>query len=316
MTHEASLGARAARFFFMHLSGLATVIIYFTIYGSSGFSANGLLAALFGTLGVQSAYVALAWSNSELKQFDVGLWLMFALGTLAALIHLQPVVALFRQYSPAILFVTLGLTAVLPRLLGYEPFTAYFTRRTLPRWQLKLPLTARIGDLMASFWTLLFFIAAGLCAYAPLDWRFTGLYPNLLVFGVGMSANKWLPGLYLKLFPPGLPPSVEAVIMSMPFVFDRRAAGAARATIQFQVSGAECGKYWLRVADGHCESFEGEAAAPDLTVYTPDSVWMRIIRGELDGAQALATGLFHTEGDATILARLSEWFPAPGPAPG
>jgi SCP-2 sterol transfer family len=310
MTDKASLGARTARFFFMHVSGLVTIIVYFVIYGSSGYSVSGLRAALFIALALQSAYIALAWWNAELKQFDLGLWCMFAVGALAVLIDLQPVVGLFRVYSPAILFVTLGLTAALPRLLGYEPFTAYFMRRTLPRWQRKLALTAQIGGLMASFWTLLFFIAAGLCAYAPLDWRFTALYPNLLIFGVGMSANTWLPALYLKLFPPGLPPSAEAVIMGMPFAFDRRAARSARATIQFQVSGAEPGAYWLRIADGRCESFEGEAPAPDLTVYTPDTVWMRIIRGELAGPQALGDGLFRTKGDATILASLSAWFPA------
>ncbi len=47
--------------------------------------------------------------------------------------------------------------------------------------------------------------AAGLCAYATADPRFTTLYPNLLVVSVGMTAG----------------------IMGMPLAFNRRAAGAA-----------------------------------------------------------------------------------------
>ena len=72
--------------------------------------------------------------------------------------------------------------------------------------------------------------------------------------------------------------------MGMPMAFNARSARDARATIQFCVSGAEPGDYWLRIADGKCESFEGVADRPDLTVHTPDTVWLQIAHGKLDGA--------------------------------
>ena len=125
-----------------------------------------------------------------------------------------------------------------------------------------------------------------------------------------MTANKWLPAVYLKAFPPELPTLAEAAIMSMPFVFDQSTAGGVRADIQFRVRGAEPGSYWLRIADDRCTSFEGKASAPQVIIHSPDTVWMRIVRGEIDGAQALASGLFRIEGDATVLASLSTWFPA------
>lgn len=310
MTAPAGIGARAARFFFMQLGGLLIVIGYFTLFRASGFSVSGLRLALLVALAAQSGYAALAWSQGELKQFDVGLWLMFAVGALGVVGGVAPLVGLYRLYSPAIVFVTLGLTAALPPLLGYESFTAYFTRRTVPRWQQKLRITADVGSVIATFWIVLFFAAAALCAYAPLDWRFTTLYPNLLVFVVGMTANRVLPAAYLKVFPPGQPTTAEAAIMGMPFAFDKSAAGSARAEIQFRVGGTEPGDYWLRIRDGRCESFEGDAPTPSITVYTPDTVWLRMVRGELDGAQALAEGLFRADGDATLLASLSRWFPA------
>ena len=42
---------------------------------------------------------------------------------------------------------------------------------------------------------------------------------------------------------------VEPLLMGMPLVFDRKAAGEARATIQFRVSGAEAGDYHVRIGE-------------------------------------------------------------------
>jgi hypothetical protein len=285
-----SFSARVLRFFFMYLGPLVTIVVYFAVFGAAGDSMSGVRTALFVALGMQSAYIAAAWLLGEHKQFDFGIWLMFAIGTFAASISFTPLLALYQAYSPALVFVTLGLTAGIPPLCGFEPSTAHFMRRQLPRWQLKLPISMRIGTVIGYFWAALFLVAAGLCAYAPRDPRFTTLYPNLLVVVVGMTAGRWLPPLYLKLFPLALPTSVEPMIMGMPLAFDRRAAGTARASVQFCVSGAEPGNYRVRVGDGRCESFEGIAPAPDLVVHTPDTVWMRIVRGELDGARALAAG--------------------------
>jgi len=245
----------------------------------------------------------------EHKQFDFGIWLLFAVGAFAAVFDFTPLLNLYLVYSPVLVFVALGLNACLPPLLGFEPFTAHFMRRQVPRWQLKLPVTARLGVVIAYFWAAVFFVAAGLCAHAPADPIFTALYPNALVVLVGMTSGKWLPPLYLWLFPLGMPTSVEPVIMGMPFIFDRRAARGARAEIQFRVTGAERGDYWLRIAGSRCESFEGDAPAPDVVIRTPDKVWLGIARGELDASQALASGMFSVEGDAGVLNSLGVWFP-------
>lgn len=60
--------------------------------------------------------------------------------------------------------------------------------------------------------------------------------------------------------------------MDMPWAFNRRAAGDAQAVIQFRASGAEAGAYYLQIANGKCESKEGIAPTPDLTIHTPDTV--------------------------------------------
>lgn len=303
-----SFRSRAARIFFMHIGSFVAVIVYFYLCEQATYSTAGVRTALLTSLIVMAGYVGLAYSQKELKQFDFGLLAMFAVGTLGAYLGVAPAPVLFQRYSAAVLFITLGLVAFIPLLLGRETFTYYYARRQTPLWQQKLPEFAAINRVMTLYWALLFFVSASLCLWSPQDWRFTALYPNLLIFVAGIPATLWLPPLYLRVFPPDPPQTVEPVIMGMPFVFNRQAAGDTRATIQFHVSGPEEGSYYVRIARGKCESFAGVALAPDLAVYTPDFVWLRIARGELDGAQALQEGQYRAEGDFSLLMKLGDWF--------
>ena len=300
---------RVARFFFMQIGSFVPVFVYFSLCGDAPFSAEAVRHALPVALLVDLAYIALAWSQGELKQFDAGIVTLFAFGTLATRAGAERVLWLYQHYSPTLLFLTLVLTALIPLLLGRETFTHYYARRQIPRWQLKTPEFAEVSRVLTVFWAILFLVAGGLAAWAPTDLRFTFLFPNLLIFGVGMTSTFWLPPLYFRIFPPPFPRHVEPLIMGMPTVFDRRVARDTKASIQFRVSGSEAGDYHLAIARGRCKSFEGVAPAPDLTVYTPDTVWMQIARGELDGERALLEGLYRVEGDFTLLARIPELFP-------
>jgi hypothetical protein len=199
---------------------------------------------------------------------------------------------------------------VIPLVLGREPFTVWFGVRQTPRWQHGTPAFMAVSRAMAGFWAAVFFTAAALCAARPTDPMFTAVYPNLLILLVGIPANRWFPPLWMRMFPAPLPDRAEPLIMGMPLVFDPAAASDVRALIQFRVSGTAPGDYYLRIDRGRCESFEGTAEGPDLTVHTPDEVWVDIIRGTLDGTQALMERRYAVEGDVLLLAKLSEWFPS------
>ena len=90
---------RPARFFFMHLGTLVSIIVYFVLLP------QGLARALWTALAVHTAYMLLAHWQGERKQFDIGLWLYFAVGALASAAGVAPLVALYQHYSPALLFV-------------------------------------------------------------------------------------------------------------------------------------------------------------------------------------------------------------------
>ena len=300
--------APVTRFFFMHLGTLIGVVTYVVLGERAGWSADGVARALWTALAVHSAYVALALAQGELKQFDVAFWLLFAAGTLAAAAGAKPALALFQHYAGALIFTALTLTALVPPLLGRRPFTVYHAVREAPRWQWQTPAFREVCRVMAGFWALVFAAGAALCVARPTDPTFTLVYPNLLVFLIWMPAGRWLPPLWLRRFPPPLPDTAESLIMGMPLALYALAARDARAVIQFRVSGDAPGDYWLRVEDGRSESFEGTAPRADLTVHTPDHVWVGISHGRLDGTQALLQGHYRVEGDVAVLAKLQEWF--------
>lgn len=296
--------------FFVHVGSFVAVIVYFVVLGRAADPQAGVRVALPVALVVMSAYMGVAWRVvGQLKQFDYGLWAMFAVGTLAVLGGSQRALELFAHYSPAILFFALAMVALVPLLLGREPFTVFFARRGTPAWQQKTRDFDIINRIISSWFALLFLIAMALVAWAPDDFYFAVLYPNLLVFAAGLTSQRWMPPLYLRLFGPHPPEAVETAILGMPMLFDGKAAGDARATIRFHVSGPEAGDFWVRIADGACESGEGDVLGADLVIQTPDSVWLGIARGEIDPGQALLDRQYSIEGDGAILLRFGEWFP-------
>jgi hypothetical protein len=113
----------------MHLGSFVAVIVYFQLCEQAAYSANGVRSALLAGLTLTIGYMTLAYSQQELKQFDFGLLLMFLWGTVGAYTGMDSVLALFQYHSAAVLFITLGLVALVPLLVGRETFTYYFARR-------------------------------------------------------------------------------------------------------------------------------------------------------------------------------------------
>jgi hypothetical protein len=304
--------SRVARFFFAHLGTLISIVAFIMIAGADQMSAAGVSRGCWAAFTLASAYLVLAWGMGEHKQFDVVVWALFGVGVLAVTAGIRPLVDAYRFYFGALLFSSFAVAAVVPLVLGREPFTHWHAVRGTPAWQHATPAFTTSNRVLTGFWAILFTVAALSCVSHPADPTYTFVYPNLLVV-VGATAPYWLLPLWFKLSPPPLPDRAEPLIMGMPFMFDPKAAAGARALIQFRVSGEEPGDYYIAVQDGRCESFEGRADRADVTVHTPDHVWVDIASGRLDGTQAIADGRYTVEGDYLVLAKLQQWFPVKAP---
>ncbi len=105
------------------------------------------------------------------------------------------------------------------------------------------------------------------------------------------------------------PETFNEGIYGMAKAFDPQAGKDLTAVIQLNVSGQEPG-FWHFVLDkGQCSLGEGKARTPvDLTISVPSEVWLRIMRGELNGAEAFLTGQAAAEGDFGLLMRFGALF--------
>ena len=105
-----------------------------------------------------------------------------------------------------------------------------------------------------------------------------------------------------------LPTSIKQVMEGMPGAFQPDKATGVNATLQFNFTGDEEGKYSVVVADGKCEVTEGTNDSPTVTINAPSDVWLKIMRQELDGATAFMSGQFTFTGDMGVLMQMQTWF--------
>ncbi|HVA78272.1 MAG TPA: hypothetical protein VNF27_10270, partial [Candidatus Binataceae bacterium] len=68
--------------------------------------------------------------------------------------------------------------------------------------------------------------------------------------------------------------------------------------VQFVVSGAEPGSYYVEVRDGRCLSSQGDLREPDLTIYCGTESWTLVSRGELSAERAVKENLVRFRGAA------------------
>lgn len=296
------------RFYVMYLGTLVPIVVYSDLAARSGWSLPAVAGAAAWALALHAAWVLVTWRFDEVKPLDLGLVVLWVIATVTTRVGPAAVADVFLRFSPALVFATLGTTALLPLVVGGTPFVDYYARRGSPAWQLALPASAAIVRLVTACWVAVFYAGAVLAAWRPADPVFNTLLPNLLVVLVGLPAGLWISRLYLRWFPPSLPDRIEPILLGMPFAFDPAAAGDARATFQFHVSGRDAGDWCVHVAGGQCASYVGTAAAPDLVLRTPDDVWLGIVRGELNAGEAIGRGLLVVQGDFALLPKLDAWF--------
>ena len=105
-----------------------------------------------------------------------------------------------------------------------------------------------------------------------------------------------------------LPSNLKEVFQGMPQAFKPDRAAGVSAIVQFKVTGEEAGNWTVEVHDGKCTVTEGEHPSPNVTINTPSDVWLKISRGELDGATAFMSGQFTFTGDMGVLMQMGSWF--------
>jgi putative sterol carrier protein len=104
----------------------------------------------------------------------------------------------------------------------------------------------------------------------------------------------------------------DQIVEHMPEFLIPEKAGSTKATIAFDLSGDQAGKWWVKIADGKAESGKGEPAEPpNLTLLADSADWVKIMTGQLDGTSAFMQGKLKIKGDMGLAIKMQSLFKRP-----
>ncbi|HEV2217033.1 MAG TPA: SCP2 sterol-binding domain-containing protein [Candidatus Dormibacteraeota bacterium] len=104
----------------------------------------------------------------------------------------------------------------------------------------------------------------------------------------------------------------QQVFDSMPQAIVPEKAGSTKAMIQFDLSGDQGGKWWVKIHDGQAESGKGDAPeAPQLTLMADAMDYVKISLGQLDGTAAFMQGKLKIKGDMGLAIKMASLFRRP-----
>ena len=106
--------------------------------------------------------------------------------------------------------------------------------------------------------------------------------------------------------------SPQEVFDRMPEALIPEKAGATKAMIQFDLSGDQGGKWWVKIHDGKAESGKGDAPeAAQLTLLADAADYVKISLGQLDGTAAFMQGKLKIKGDMGLAIKMQTLFRRP-----
>jgi putative sterol carrier protein len=103
----------------------------------------------------------------------------------------------------------------------------------------------------------------------------------------------------------------DQLFEQLPDYFQADKAGATTAVIQFDLTGEQAGKYWLKVHDGTAETGKGEVESPNLTLTADARDWINISFGQLDPTAAFMQGKLKIKGDMGLALKFQTLFKRP-----
>jgi hypothetical protein len=140
--------------------------------------------------------IILAYRVDKPSYFDwaVGAYFVAA----ALLLSLMPETGrtIFTRYAVSGIFLSLFLASFLPPVLGMEPFTYHFARKTAPPEVWQAPLFIRINTIMTYAWAGLFASCTLLSLYPSVITR--AVIPLSMIVFLGVPFNLKFPDFYLK----------------------------------------------------------------------------------------------------------------------
>ena len=104
----------------------------------------------------------------------------------------------------------------------------------------------------------------------------------------------------------------DQIVEALPKYIIPEKAGTTKATIVFDLSGENAGKWWVKIHDGAAESGKGDPPeTPNLTLQADSNDWVKIMTGQQDPTAAFMQGKLKIKGDMGLAIKMQSLFRRP-----
>jgi len=103
-------------------------------------------------------------------------------------------------------------------------------------------------------------------------------------------------------------PTAADIFSNMPSQFDASKAKDANFSVQFDLSGDEGGQWYVKIADGKCDTGQGSIENPKATIRMDATDYVKMTSGELNPMAAFMSGKVKVEGDLNSVMQLQSLF--------
>lgn len=105
------------------------------------------------------------------------------------------------------------------------------------------------------------------------------------------------------------PRTIRDIFLALPATLDTDAADGVSAVYQFDLSGAQGGRYAVAIDKGVCTVTEGAHPDPHVTLAMSGEDALKILTGQLSGQMAAFSGRLSVSGDMGLALQLRGLFP-------
>jgi len=260
------------------------------------------------------ANLTLAFSIKVKDHFSIGISLIGILGVISIFV-LPDLGQLYIENVIAGLYLGLFLTALIPPIFNFKPFTVDISKGAFPEVIVKSDLFRKVNNIMSYVWAGLFFIALVLTILpysedSGIQIILSTLIPAIPLLGIGISATKYLPDwLNQRVSSKRMVfTSLAEASEAMPFGLNKKLSKGIDTVVQFDLTGEDSGIAHLIIRDQKCEFVQEPHPSPNTTIKSDSKLWLDITNNLISGDDAFINKLYTVEGDASIMLIFADLF--------
>lgn len=104
------------------------------------------------------------------------------------------------------------------------------------------------------------------------------------------------------------PTTIAEVFAAMPEEFNAEAAAGVDSIFQFDLTGDDGAKYWIKVVNQTINVNDGEHDSPDITIIATTENYLKLVNGELNAMNAFMQGKIKVKGNMGLAMKLQGMF--------